>query len=217
MSSATTSVRGVLPSTSVATGESSPLDADSQELLNGLRSSGRAYDEACARLHELLLRAARFEISRRARGLTAAEAEDLANEAADDALVAVLRRLDDFQGLSRLTTWVYKFGIYEAAVKVRKRAWRDREIALEPERWNVFASDGPGPERDLEQKETIAVLKAAMEEDLTPHQRRVLVALAIDGVPIDVLADRLSTTRGALYKTLHDARVKLRARLEETR
>jgi RNA polymerase sigma-70 factor, ECF subfamily len=217
MSSAATSVRGALPSTPVATGAPSPLDADSRELLDGLRSNGRAYDEASARLHELLIRAARFEISRRGRGLTAAEAEDLANEAADDALVAVLRRLDDFQGLSRLTTWVYKFGIYEAAVKVRKRAWRDREIPLEPEAWNRFASGGPGPERDLEQKETIAVLKAAMEEDLTPHQRRVLVALAVDGVPIDVLADRLSTTRGALYKTLHDARVKLRARLEETR
>jgi RNA polymerase sigma-70 factor (ECF subfamily) len=217
MSSTATSVGGALPPTPVATGTPSPLDAESQELLSALRSSGRAYDEACARLHALLLRAARFEISRRAWGLTAAEAEDLANEAADDALVAVLRRLDDFQGLSRLTTWVYKFGIYEAAVKVRKRAWRDREIPLEPEAWNLFASGDLGPEGDLEQRETIAALKAAMEDDLTPHQRRVLIALAIDGVPIDVLAERLSTSRGALYKTLHDARTKLRARLEETR
>lgn len=218
MSFAATSVGVALPSTPVARGAPTPLDAESRELLSALRSSGRTYDEACARLHELLLRAARFEIARRAfAGLAAAEADDLANEAADDALVAVLRRLDDFQGLSRLTTWVYKFGIYEAAVKLRKRAWRDREIPLEPETWNLFASSGLGPEGDLEQRETIALLKAAMEEDLTPHQRRVLVALAIDGVPIDVLAERLSTTRGALYKTLHDARVKLRARLEETR
>jgi RNA polymerase sigma-70 factor (ECF subfamily) len=218
MSSATSSVRGALPSTPVATGTPTPLDSESQELLNALRSSGRAYDEACARLHQLLLRATRFEISRRAaRGLTAAEADELANEAADDALVSVLGKLDDFKGLSRLTTWVYKFGIYEAAVKMRKRAWRDREIPLEPEAWTLFASGGLGPEGDLEQRETIAVVKAAIEDDLTPHQRRVLVALAIDGVPIDVLAERLSTTRGALYKTLHDARTKLRARLEETR
>jgi RNA polymerase sigma-70 factor (ECF subfamily) len=215
---AATSVRGALPSTPVATGTPSPLDAESQELLTALRSSGRAYDEACARLHQLLLRAARFEISRRAsRGVTAAEADELANEAADDALVSVLGKLDDFKGLSRLTTWVYKFGIYEAAVKMRKRAWRDRDIPLEPEAWNLFASGGVGPEGHLEQRETIAALKAAMDDDLTPHQRRVLVALAIDGVPIDVLAERLSTTRGALYKTLHDARTKLRARLEETR
>jgi RNA polymerase sigma-70 factor (ECF subfamily) len=217
MTSAATSVRGALPSTPVATGTPSPLDSESRELLNALRSSGRAYDEACARLHQLLVRATRFEISRRAARLTAAEADELANEAANDALVSVLGKLEDFKGLSRLTTWVYKFGIYEAAVKMRKRAWRDREIPLEPEAWNLFASGGLGPEGDLEQRETIALLKAAMEDDLTPHQRRVLVALAIDGVPIDVLAERLSTTRGALYKTLHDARTKLRARLEESR
>jgi RNA polymerase sigma-70 factor, ECF subfamily len=217
MSSAATSVRSVLPSTPVATGTHGPLDAESQELLSALRSSGRAYDEACARLHELLLRAARFEISRRAWGLTAAEADDLANEAADDALVAVLGKLDDFKGLSRLTTWVYKFAIYEAAVKLRKRAWRDREIPLEPEAWNLFSSSAPGPEVDVEQRETLAALKSAIETELTPHQRRVLVALALNGVPIDVLAERLSTTRGALYKTLHDARAKLRAHLEETR
>jgi RNA polymerase sigma-70 factor (ECF subfamily) len=41
----------------------------------------------------------------------------------------------------------------------------------------------------------------------------VLVAITINGVPIDVLAERLNTTRGALYKTLHDARKKLRAEL----
>jgi RNA polymerase sigma-70 factor, ECF subfamily len=215
MSSTATSVGGALPSTPVATSTPSLLDAESRELLHALRSSGRAYDEACARLHELLLRAARFEISRRAWSLTAVEAEDLANEAADDALVAVLRRLDDFQGLSRLTTWVYKFAIYEAAVKVRKRAWRDREIPLEPESWSLLPSGGRGPEDDLEQTELLRALRMSIESDLTPHQRRVLVALALNGVPIDVLAERLSTTRGALYKTLHDARVKLRKRLTE--
>jgi RNA polymerase sigma-70 factor, ECF subfamily len=204
MSSTATSVGGALPSTPLATGTPGHLDAESQELLNALRSSGRAYDEACARLHELLLRAARFEISRRGWGLTAADADDLANEAADDALVAVLGRLDDFQGLSRLTTWAYKFAIYEAAVKLRKRAWRDREIPLEPE-----------PEGDLEQTELFTVLRSSIENDLTPHQRRVLVAVALNGVPIDVLAERLTTTRGALYKTLHDARVKLRKSLDD--
>jgi RNA polymerase sigma-70 factor (ECF subfamily) len=215
MSSTATSVGGALPSTPVATSTPSLLDAESRELLHALRSSGRAHDEACARLHELLLRAARFEISRRAWSLTAVEAEDLANEAADDALVAVLPRLDDFQGLSRLTTWVYKFAIYEAAVKVRRRAWRDREIPLEPESWSLLPSGGRGPEDDLEQTELLRALRMSIESDLTPHQRRVLVALALNGVPIDVLAERLSTTRGALYKTLHDARVKLRKRLTE--
>jgi RNA polymerase sigma-70 factor (ECF subfamily) len=192
------------------------LDPESQELLQALKSSGRAYDEACARLHELLLRAARFEAARHRRGLTGAEADMIATEAADDALLAVLRRLDDFRGLSKFTTWAYKFALYEAAVKVRKHAWRDRELPLEPETLGFLHGGSPGPEEDLEMRERLGAIGAAMTDVLTPHQRRVLVALAVNGVPIDVLAERLSTTRGALYKTLHDARAKLRAHLEET-
>ena len=140
----------------------------------------------------------------------------IATEAADDALLAVLRRLDDFRGLSKFTTWAYKFALYEAAVKVRKHAWRDRELPLEPETVGLLHGGSPGPEEDVEMRERLGSIAAAMDDVLTPHQRRVLVALAVNGVPIDVLAERLSTTRGALYKTLHDARAKLRAHLEET-
>jgi RNA polymerase sigma-70 factor (ECF subfamily) len=200
---------------SIAPGKTA-LDPESQELLQALKSSGRAYDDACARLHALLLKAARFEVRRRRRGLTADEADMLATEAADDALLAVLRRLDDFRGLSKFTTWAYKFALYEAAVKVRKHAWRDRELPLEEETLGVLHGGSPGPEEDVEMRERLGKIAAAMDDVLTPHQRRVLVALAVNGVPIDVLAERLSTTRGALYKTLHDARAKLRAHLEET-
>jgi RNA polymerase sigma-70 factor (ECF subfamily) len=128
--------------------------------------------------------------------------------------MSVLRRLDDFRGASRFTTWVYKFALYEAAVKLRKRAWQGREVPLEPESWSLFASAGLEPDVELEQSELLSTLQTAIAEVLTPHQRRVLVALALNGVPIDVLAERLSTTRGALYKTLHDARRKLRAHLD---
>jgi RNA polymerase sigma-70 factor (ECF subfamily) len=200
--------------TSVAPGTT--LDPESQQLLQGLKGDGRAYDDACARLHELLLRAARFEVSRRGRGLNGAEADAIATEAADDALLAVLRRLDDFRGLSKLTTWAYKFALYEAAVKVRRHAWRNRELPVVPETLGALHGGVPGPEVDVEMRERLGKIAAAIDDVLTPHQRRVLVALAVNGVPIDVLADRLSTTRGALYKTLHDARAKLRAHLEET-
>jgi RNA polymerase sigma-70 factor (ECF subfamily) len=142
------------------------------------------------------------------------ELDEIATEAANDALVSVLKRLDDFRGASRFTTWVYKFAIYEAGVKLRKRAWQGREIPIEPESWNLFASTGLEPDAELEQSELLAALQRAIGEVLTPHQRRVLVALALNGVPIDVLAERLSTTRGALYKTLHDARRKLRSHIE---
>jgi RNA polymerase sigma-70 factor (ECF subfamily) len=141
--------------------------------------------------------------------------DDLAQQAADDALVSVLRRLDDFRGASRFTTWVYKFALLEAAVKLRKRAWQGRELPLEDDAWRTISSKGLEPPAQAEQTELMATLRRAIDEVLTAHQRRVLVALAIDGVPIDVLAERLESTRGALYKTLHDARRKLRRHLEK--
>jgi RNA polymerase sigma-70 factor (ECF subfamily) len=163
------------------------------------------------------LRAARFEAARR-RGHVPQlrdELEEIAHEAAGDALVSVLARLDEFRGESRFTTWAYKFALLETAVKLRKRAWQGREVPIEPSTWNLSASVGLAPDEQAEQSELLSSLQAAICEVLTPHQRRVLVALALDGVPIDVLADRFDTTRGALYKTLHDARNKLRAHLAE--
>src|SRR3954470_13919624 len=194
-------------------------DADSREWLTGLRAGGATQAQAVERLHALLLRAARFEVSRRRASLPhlrGNELDDIATEAADDALMSVLRRLGDFRGASRFTTWAYKFALLEAAVKLRKRAWQGREVPLEPETWNLFTSTGLEPDAEAEQGELLSALQRAIAEALTPHQRKVLVALALNGVPIDVLAERLSTTRGALYKTLHDARRKLRTYLEET-
>ena len=192
------------------------VDPESREWLESLKSSGARRDDAVARLHAILVRAARFEIARRRPGLPHLRGDDLddiANEAADDALMSVLRRLDDFRGASRFTTWAYKFALYEAAVKLRKRAWQGREVPLEPEGWSLLSSDGLAPEAEAEQRELVETLQTAIEDALTPHQRRVLVALAVNGVPIDVLAERLGTNRGALYKTLHDARRKLRREL----
>lgn len=194
-----------------------PLDDESREWLRCLRVDGPVKDEAVARLHALLLRAARFEVARRRPTLPhlrGNDLDDIANQAADDALVSVLRRLDDFRGASRFTTWVYKFALLEAAVKLRTRSWQGREVPLEPESWSVFSSAGLEPGERLEQSELLTTLQRAVAEALTPHQRSVLVAAALNGVPIDVLADRLGTTRGALYKTLHDARRKLRRHLE---
>jgi len=88
-------------------------------------------------------------------------------------------------------------------------------VPLEPESWSLFLSESLQPGAEVEQSELLSTLKNAIDKVLTPHQRRVLVALALNEVPIDVLADRLSTTRGALYKTLHDARRKLRRDLDE--
>jgi RNA polymerase sigma-70 factor, ECF subfamily len=181
-----------------------------------LRAEGVERDEALAELHDLLLRAARFELGRRRAALSyvrGEELEDLANQAADDALVAVLAKLDSYRGASRFTTWAYKFALLEAGVKVRRRAWQGREVVLEPESWPLFAEEGASVEAGHEASELLQALQRAVREELTPHQREVFSALALNEVPIDVLSERMGSTRGALYKTLHDARRKLRAEL----
>lgn len=191
-------------------------DPDSQAWLDGLRASGAAYDEAVARLHALLLRAARFEVNRRRSGipqLRGDTSDDIALEAANDATVSVLARLEDYRGLSRFTTWAYKFALLEAAVKLRRRAWQGREIPLEPDSWAAISTGEPSPQRQLEHSELLNAIRDGIQTTLTPHQRSVFNALALNQVPIDVLADRLNTTRGALYKTLHDARRRLRRHL----
>jgi RNA polymerase sigma-70 factor (ECF subfamily) len=127
----------------------------------------------------------------------------------------VLSKLENYRGDSKFTTWVYKFALLEAAVKLRRRAWQGREVPLEPETWPVLPSQDPSPQSSAERSELFEELQRAISSELTPHQREVLVATTLNGVPIDVLAERLNTTRGALYKTLHDARHKLRACLTD--
>jgi RNA polymerase sigma-70 factor (ECF subfamily) len=142
--------------------------------------------------------------------------DDLAVHAADDALVAILDKLHTYRGDSRFTTWAYKFVLLEAAAKVRKASWRGREVPLEADGWAQLHDQGrASPDAQAEAFEVIGAVRDAIAEVLTPHQRAVLVALTLNDVPIDVLAERRATTRGALYKTLHDARRKLRARLAQ--
>jgi RNA polymerase sigma-70 factor, ECF subfamily len=195
--------------------EDAPVADDSELWLRRLRAHGPERDAALVELHALLLRAARFEVARRQAGSThlrGGDQDDLAQQSADDALVALLRKLDSFRGDSRFTTWAYKFALYEAATKVRRQAWQGREIPLGEEAWPLIADDRRGtPEQGAETAELFAVLREAIKGELTPHQREVLIAIAVNDVPIDVLAERLNTTRGALYKTVHDSRQKLRA------
>jgi RNA polymerase sigma-70 factor (ECF subfamily) len=191
-------------------------DAESLAWVRALSGSGREREDAIERLHALLLRAARFEIARRQRRTAsrrAADVDDLATQAADDALMAIVGKLDTYRGESRFTTWAYKFALLEAAVKLRRRAWHDRELPLEDEGWARLADHRRSPDADAETAELLGAIGDAIASALTPHQRDVLVAITLNDIPIDVLAERLATTRGALYKTLHDARRKLRAQL----
>jgi RNA polymerase sigma-70 factor (ECF subfamily) len=173
-------------------------------------------EQAVAKLHEVLLRVARHELSRR-RGqlgsIRGPEFDDLAQQAADDALVNVLDRLDEFQGLSRFTTWAYKFAMFEVSAKVARHAWRRQPPSRqEPALEQLPDALAAHPGDRLERREQLEALRIAIGE-LTDRQREVFVAVALNDVPIDVLAIELDTNRNAIYKNLFDARRNLRAKM----
>jgi len=191
-------------------------DAESQRWLRDLEDDSPERHDAVAALHQLLLRATRFEVRRRSAvhpHLRGDDLDDLATQAADDALLAVLSKLDDYRGESRFTTWAYKFGLFEAAVKIRKRAWQGRELPVSDDTWALLSTGTGTPAEEAERSELLGAIATAVDTALSPRQREVFVALALNGVPIDVLAERWGSTRGALYKMLHDARRKLRQEL----
>jgi len=138
--------------------------------------------------------------------------EYLAQSAASDALTAVLAKLDTYEGRSRFTTWAYKFVMFEVSAKVARHPWH-RQMPGAEASWDQTA-DAAGPEPDdcLGRRAQLEALSAAIGE-LTERQREVFVAIALNDVPIDVMADRLGTNRNAVYKNLFDARRCLRTRM----
>jgi RNA polymerase sigma-70 factor (ECF subfamily) len=195
-------------------------DAETKEWLRRLRSAdGPDRDRALAELHELLLRVAHAEAWRR-RGVLPdavfADLDDLCLQAADDALLSIIARLDEFAGRSLFTTWAIKFAIFEVSTRLRRHAWRGRPVKLDDQAWSRLPdASAPTAQRRAEQHELLTAVRGAVDDVLSPRQREVFVAAVLQEVPIDALAERLDSNRGAIYKTLHDARRKLRDALAD--
>ncbi|MGH2896786.1 MAG: RNA polymerase sigma factor [Solirubrobacteraceae bacterium] len=189
---------------------------ESRRWVEQLRAGHPRHDQAVARLHDMLLRVAFHELSRRRSQLgsiAGPELEDLAQQAADDALMNVMKRLDDFRGLSRFTTWAYKFAVFEVSSKLARHAWRRHPLGVEELSWERLPDRlSPRPGERLEKREQLQALSAAIGT-LTARQREVFVAIALNEIPIDVLALQLGANRNAIYKNLFDARRSLRAGL----
>lgn len=194
------------------------LDDESRLWLERLRSDNPDRAEAHRALFELLHRGALREANRRRGSLPAtvvAEIDDLARQAAGDALTAVLRKLGAYRGASRFTTWAYKFVIFEISSALRREAWRGRAITIDDGAWDRLADPVPvDPHAQSEIRELRAAIERSVGTDLTALQREVFVSIAILGVPVDVVAERHGSNRGAIYKVLHDSRRKLRASLD---
>jgi RNA polymerase sigma-70 factor (ECF subfamily) len=194
-----------------------PSDSASRRWVEQLRPDHPRHEQAVARLHDVLQRAALHELHRRRgqlRALAGPEFDDVAQQCADDATVNILARVGDFRGLSRFTTWAYKFVIFEVSGKVARHAWqRHPPTADDLAGEQLPDALAPRPGEQAERREQLNALAKAVREDLTPRQREVFVAIALNDVPIDVLALQLDSNRNAIYKNLFDARRRLRASL----
>jgi RNA polymerase sigma-70 factor (ECF subfamily) len=197
-------------------GEAGRLDPDSNEWVRALRATGPVREQAVVRLHELLLRVARGELRRRGNqfAITGPELDDLAHQAAADALLSITAKLNGFRGESRFTTWAYRFAILEVSSKLGRHFWVRPTVVLTPEDWDRLPDRfGLEPADENQWHELMAALRRAVEQELTARQRQVFVALVLDAVPLDALVVELGSSRNAIYKTMFDARRKLRATL----
>ena len=175
-------------------------------------ATGAGRDAALAALHARLLRIAKTELRRRTSAIVGPELDDLAHQSADDALVAITAKLEQFRGESRFTTWAYGFVIVEVSAKLGRHFWRRPTVALDADSWDQLPDRfGLRPEEHAVRSDVMLAVRRAIEEELTERQRQVFTAIAINGIPVDALAEKLGSSRNALYKTMFDARRKLRA------
>lgn len=189
------------------------MDLNSSSWLTALHSPGAERDAALVRLHEMLLRAATRETRRRepAARIGGPELDDLAHQAANDALVALLAKLDTFRGESLFTTWAYRFVVLEVSSKLGRHFWRRPSMSVDADDWERLpARVALDPLAQAQQRELITAVRRAVDETLTDHQRRLFVAIVVDGVPLEAMVSCSGSSRGAIYKAVFDARRKIR-------
>ena len=192
------------------------LDPESRAWLAQLHADGWVREAAIERLHALLLSEAGYEIRRRSLTLahpSGRDLDDLALQAADDALVAILRKLDQFRGDALFTTWARRFAALEVPGEIRRRLGHAHETPTDADHFPPERADDDDPHERSEGNELARTLAHLIAVELTAHQREVLLALTVEEVSVKNLAKRLDSTPGALYKTLHDARRKLKQHL----
>jgi RNA polymerase sigma-70 factor, ECF subfamily len=192
------------------------LDEESADWLRRLGAEGGERRAAERELHARLVRIALAEVRRRAAStpVTGPELDDVAHQAANDAMLAILAKLGDFRGESRFTTWAYRFVVLEVSSKLGRHYWRNPPVILDAGQWERLPGRlGIDPARHAEAAGVLAEVRRVVEDELTAHQRRVFTAIVVDGIPLDALAARLGLRRNAIYKVIFDARRKIRRAL----
>jgi RNA polymerase sigma-70 factor, ECF subfamily len=193
------------------------LDEESASWLRRLGSAASAERRAAEReLHGRLLRIALSEVHRRSAStpVTGPELDDVAHQAAGDAMLAILAKLAEFRGDSRFITWAYRFVILEVSSKLGRHYWRNPPVALDAEQWERLPDRlGLDPHQHAEATAILTQVRHVVDTELTDHQRRIFIAIVVDGIPLNALAEKLDLQRNAIYKVIFDARRKIRRAL----
>jgi RNA polymerase sigma factor (sigma-70 family) len=206
---------GDLDGAEAATRDGSARSVDDQQWIEGLCRTGSAHERTCEELHEILFRAARREARQRALYLRVAgpDLDDLACQAASDALLLIIRKVADFRGESRFTTWATRFVVFQVIAKLRQHVRRHRSsTSLPPELWEELPAAHPSPDLEAEARDLARVVLRAVDSHLTARQRTVLLGLVRGATP-DALAGELELNANAVHQTMFRARRSLRHQL----
>jgi RNA polymerase sigma-70 factor (ECF subfamily) len=186
-----------------------------QQWLDALKSPGPERDRALGDLRALLVRGLSYAL-RGWRRTAGRDFEALAEDFTQEALLRILDNLDSFEGRSRFTTWTHKIAVRVALTELRRKRWQDvslDKLVTEDGAESTISSEEAGPETEAERTDLLVWMKRMMMEELTEKQRRAIAAVAFGGMPLEEVARRMDTNRNALYKLIHDGRVRLKRRL----
>ncbi len=190
-----------------------------EQWLSDLRDKGEKREAALEDLHAVILRGLPFALSRWL-SPTNPLFEPLTEEVAQETLLRVLDQLHTFEGRSQFTTWVHKIAIRIALTELRRKRWQDssldemvdnEEVPVSP---RILEDSRATPEQSAERMDMMEHVRRVIDEELTERQRSALMMLGMQGMPMEEAAKRLKTNRNALYKLLHDARLRLKQRLQ---
>lgn len=190
-----------------------------EEWLADLRADGDRQAQALEDLRALILRGLPYAIAGRL-DPKSPESEALTEEVAQETLMNVLKYLDTFEGRSQFTTWVHKIAVRAALTELRRVRWREvplPEMTMDDDMdasYREMPDVAANPEVQMTRKDMLSRVNRIIMEELTDKQRQALMAVAMQGMPLEEAARRMGTNRNALYKMMHDARLRLKKRME---
>jgi RNA polymerase sigma factor (sigma-70 family) len=189
--------------------------AENTSWVRGLTADGAEFDEAVTALYRLLVKFAYSEAKRKGARLHLAgpELDDVAHQAAADATLTICRKAETFRGECRFTSWAYRFVAFDVSSKVSRHVWQRPAVSIEGDNWTLASDIGEAPETQAVSRDLVETIQRAFWEELSERQQHAFEAVVVRGVPIHEVAEELSSNPNAIYKTLFDARRKLRRSL----